>query len=56
MHHSTIPWKDIVISGHVLSDEKEKLSKSNGNAKLTPELLLEQYSADVIRYWTASVH
>jgi valyl-tRNA synthetase len=54
MHDNAIPWKDIVISGHVLSDSKEKLSKSKENAKLTPEHLLETYSADAIRYWTAS--
>ena len=54
MHHGTIPWKNIVISGHVLSDQKDKLSKSKDNAALTPDHLLNQYSADVIRYWTAS--
>lgn len=54
MHDKTIPWTDVVISGHVTSSEKEKLSKSVGNAKLTPEALLEQYPADAIRYWTAS--
>ena len=54
MHHKTIPWKEIVISGHVLSDAKEKISKSKENNKLAPETLLEQYPADVIRYWTAS--
>ncbi len=54
MHHGTIPWNTIIISGHVLSDQKDKLSKSKGNASLTPEALLQQYSADIIRYWTAS--
>ncbi len=54
MHHGTIPWKDIVISGHVLSDAKEKLSKSKENASMTPDNLLKTYSADGIRYWTAS--
>lgn len=54
MHHKTIAWDTIVISGHVLATSKEKLSKSKGNASLTPEKLLETYSADVIRYWTAS--
>jgi valyl-tRNA synthetase len=54
MHQEQIPWKDIVISGHVLSGTKEKLSKSKDNASLSPERLLETYSADVIRYWTAS--
>lgn len=54
MHHESIPWKTIVISGHVLSDSKEKLSKSKENSKLTPENLLATYPADVIRFWTAS--
>lgn len=54
LHDKTIPWKDIVISGHVLSTAKEKISKSQGNNPLEPENLLATYSADVIRYWTAS--
>lgn len=54
MHFKQIPWKDIVISGHVLSDNKEKLSKSKEHKALTPEGLLERYPADAIRYWTAS--
>lgn len=54
-HHQSIPWHNIVISGHVLSDAKEKISKSkeNGNI-LAPENLLSRYPADAIRYWTAS--
>lgn len=54
MHHGTAPWKDIVISGHVLTDNNQKISKSQGGAKLTPESLLANYPADVIRFWTAS--
>ena len=54
MHDQEIPWETIVISGHVLADSKEKLSKSKENAKSSPQALLEQYPADVIRYWTAS--
>lgn len=54
MHNNSIPWKEIVISGHVLSDSKEKLSKSKENAKTDPEQLLKNYPADVIRYWTSS--
>jgi valyl-tRNA synthetase len=53
MHHGTAPWKDIVISGHVLSDKKEKISKKEGTA-MDPMVLLEKYPADAIRYWTAS--
>lgn len=54
MHHDTVPWKDIVISGHVLASAKEKISKSQANNPLEPENLLKTYSADAIRYWTAS--
>src|SRR5471030_822799 len=54
MHQDTIPWKEIVISGHVLTDTKEKISKSKDNSPLVPENLLKTYPADVIRYWTAS--
>lgn len=54
MHQQKIPWKSIVISGHVLSDAKEKISKSKGGAAITPAYLLERYPADAIRYWTAS--
>lgn len=54
MHNNTIPWKEIVISGHVLSTEKEKISKSKGNSPLAPESLLALYPADALRYWTAS--
>jgi valyl-tRNA synthetase len=54
MHNNTIPWNNIVISGHVLADSKEKLSKSKENASTSPQGLLERYPADVIRYWTAS--
>jgi valyl-tRNA synthetase len=53
-HTQQIPWHDIVISGHVLADTKEKLSKSQEQKKLDPEHLLSTYPADVIRYWTAS--
>lgn len=54
MHHQTIPWKSIVISGHVLSTQQEKLSKSKENSATSPDGLLKQYPADAIRYWTAS--
>lgn len=54
MHNETIPWRNVVISGHVLSDSKEKLSKSKDGGKLSPETLLEHNPADAIRYWTAS--
>ncbi len=54
MHHATLPWKEIVISGHVLSSEKDKISKSKGNTPTDPENLLKVHPADAIRFWTAS--
>lgn len=53
MHDKHIPWHDIVISGHVQTNDKQKISKSQGNSPLEPENLLKAYPADVIRYWTA---
>jgi len=52
-HQGDIPWKDIMISGHVLYKKGHKISKSKGKRQSEPEQLIERYSADVIRYWTA---
>jgi valyl-tRNA synthetase len=54
MHDKQVPWKQIVISGHVLASNSEKLSKSKDNAKQSPQELLKQWSADAIRYWASS--
>lgn len=53
-HNKTIPWSEIVISGHVLSESKDKISKSAGNTTAEPFKLLQNFPADAIRYWTAS--
>ena len=52
MHFKKIPWKDIAISGWVVNPNREKMSKSKGNT-VTPEQVIEQYSADAVRYWAA---
>jgi valyl-tRNA synthetase len=52
--NNDIPWDSIVISGHVITNDKEKISKSKDNSPLDPVLLLQQYPADVIRYWSAT--
>jgi len=52
-HANTIPWKTLMISGHVLAG-KEKISKSQGNSKMSPEELLKNIPADVIRHWAAN--
>lgn len=52
-HTGNIPWSDTMICGFVLAKPGEKISKSKGNAKLTPQALIDTYSADIIRYWAA---
>jgi valyl-tRNA synthetase len=54
MHQGSVAWRDIVISGHVQTSDKAKISKSQGNNPLDPDKLLEKYAADAIRFWTAS--
>lgn len=53
-HTGQIPWKDIMICGFVLAKKGEKISKSKGNSGLSPKELVENHSADVIRYWAAN--
>lgn len=53
-HTGEIPWKDLMISGFVLAKKGEKISKSKGNSNLTPSRLIEEHSADVLRYWAAN--
>lgn len=50
MHEKTVPWKNIAISGWVVNPDRKKMSKSKGNT-ITPEVLIETYSADALRYW-----
>ena len=54
LHESQIPWKDIVISGWVVTPDKKKIAKSKGNAMGSPPQLIEDYSADGVRYWASS--
>ncbi len=52
-HFDEIPWKDVMISGHVLAQKGEKLSKKKSNSSMEPDDLIDQYSADVVRMWTS---
>jgi valyl-tRNA synthetase len=50
-----IPWTDVLISGHALDPAGKKISKSKLTTAEDPTPMLEQFSADAVRYWTASV-
>jgi len=50
-HTWEIPFKNIMVSWHVLAPKWEKISKSKNNAWATPEKLIEQYWSDPVRYW-----
>jgi len=52
-HNKSLPWKDIMISGHALDPKGRKMSKSLGNA-IDPVEMVEKYSADMLRYWAAA--
>lgn len=52
LNSGTIPWKNIAISGFVTDPHGKKMSKSKGNV-VDPRTVLEQFSADAIRYWAA---
>jgi len=54
LHDNTIPWKSICISGWVVDSNKQKVSKSAGNATETPLDLIEKFGADGVRYWSAT--
>ncbi|PIE51440.1 valine--tRNA ligase [Candidatus Fermentibacteria bacterium] len=54
LHGDTIPWKDVMISGHSLNPDRQKMSKSKGNVAGDPLAALEQFSADELRYWACS--
>ncbi|MCK4634565.1 MAG: class I tRNA ligase family protein, partial [Candidatus Aenigmarchaeota archaeon] len=53
-HFGKIPWKDIMISGHVLDPKGRTMHKSWGNV-IEPIKMVEKYSADALRYWSVSV-
>lgn len=52
-HHNSIPWKDIVISGHGQDAKGRKMSKSLNNV-VEPGEVITKFGADALRYWCAS--
>ena len=53
-HTNALPWSAIMISGHGLSAERHKISKSKEHNEVSPLELIEQESADALRYWATS--
>ena len=53
-HFNEIPWQNVMISGFVMANKDEKISKSKDNSKMEPNSVLSTYSADVTRYWAAN--
>ncbi|MBN1923213.1 MAG: valine--tRNA ligase [Nanoarchaeota archaeon] len=54
LHYETIPWKDIIISGHVQDPQGKKMSKSKGNT-IAPQDVINKFSADALRYFVTNV-
>ena len=54
LHFGTRPWDNVMISGFVMANKGEKISKSKGNSKIEPMDLINEYSADVLRYWAGT--
>ncbi|WP_256393888.1 valine--tRNA ligase [Natronoarchaeum rubrum] len=52
-HTGEVPFDATLINGHVLDENREKMSKSRGNV-VDPENVMEEYPVDAIRYWAAS--
>ncbi|MFZ4124591.1 MAG: valine--tRNA ligase [Rickettsiales bacterium] len=53
LHSNSIPWKNLMISGWCLAEDKSKMSKSKGNV-VTPVALIEEKGTDAVRYWAAT--
>ena len=49
----TAPYKTVLTHGMILDMEKRKMSKSLGNG-ISPQKVIKQYGADVLRLWVAS--
>ncbi len=54
MLHQKAPFKSVLTHGFVLDGNGRKMSKSLGNV-IDPNKIMNQYGADVLRLWVASV-
>ena len=53
LRENDVPFKNVMVSGFVMAQKWEKFSKSKWNAKFDPEMLIDQWWADAVRYWAA---
>jgi valyl-tRNA synthetase len=51
-HTGEVPFEATMNHGHVLDENREKMSKSKGNV-VAPSEVLEEYPVDAARYWAA---
>jgi len=49
-HYDSLPFKDVMISGHGLDEQGRKISKRLGNYVI-PSKIIDQFGADAMRYW-----
>ncbi len=49
MHFKILPWEDCFINGWMLDPKGKKMSKSRGNV-IEPQVMIDKYSADMLRY------
>ncbi|ELY53670.1 valine--tRNA ligase [Natronolimnohabitans innermongolicus] len=52
-HTGEVPFDATMINGHVLDENREKMSKSKGNV-VEPDEVLSEYPVDAVRFWAAS--
>jgi len=48
------PYKSVLTHGFVLDGQGRKMSKSMGNV-IEPQKIINEYGADILRFWAASV-
>lgn len=49
-HHNSLPFKQVMISGHGLDEQGRKISKRLSNYQ-NPQKIIQKYGADALRYW-----
>ena len=52
--YAQAPYKTVLTHGYVVDGDGRKMSKSEGNV-IAPEELIQEYGAEIVRMWVASV-